>query len=41
MYMYIASYIAECDVYFHYIMQILGVRFTLSAVSTEAKQQDN
>ena len=41
MYMYIARYITEYDVCFHDIMQILGVRVTCSAVSTETKQQDN
>lgn len=41
MYMYIARYIGKYNVYFHDIVQILGVRFTLSAVPTEAKQQDN
>ena len=31
----------KAKLYFHDIMQILGVRFALSAVSTETKEQDN
>lgn len=38
--MYIARYIGNFNVYFHDIVQILGVRFTLSTALTE-QQQDN
>lgn len=38
--MYIARYIGKFNVYFHDIVQILGVRFTLCC-AYRAKQQDN